>query len=219
MKFRALQHQLHLVFLSNSKAGAATLIAHCLYILPIFQSQCDGFSHLVLSALSRYLKTGGNDEDVLKAKMFAAKLFLDIIDGTLALDGGLLIKIVQVFDVSLADIDNVMCNLSNSKAETAKEVVEQHVSKLIESQSYTIGVDLLIHFSIRESEEPFLLRMMECQQMKAAEKWATHLGKPMLCLLVQKCVEQNLLKPACDIVKKNNLCKEFPELYYQSKER
>lgn len=222
VKFRALQQQLYLIFLNNLQAGPATLIAHCLYMLPMFESYCDGFSHLVLSALCRFLKTGNNDEDVLKAKKCASKLFLDIIDGTLAHDGGVLIKIVQVFDVNLTDIDKVMCDISvksNPKADTAKEVVEQYVFKLIEFQSYMTAVDLLIHFSIRESGESFLLKMIEYRQMKAAEKWATYMGKPMLCLLVQEYVDQKLLKSAYDIIKKNNLRQEFPELYHQSKER
>ncbi|KAI3448520.1 hypothetical protein Pfo_005185 [Paulownia fortunei] len=221
VKFRALQQQLYLVLLNNSQAGPATLIAHCLYILPIFESYCDGFSHLVLLALCRFLKIGNNDEDVLKAKICAAKLFLDIIGGTLAHDEGVLIKIVQVFDVNLTDIDKVMCDLSvkrNPKADTAKEVVEQYVFKLIEFQSYMTAVDLLIHFSIRQSGESFLLKLMECRQLKAAEKWATYMGKPMLSLLVQEYVDQKLFKPAYDTIKKNNLRQEFPELYHQSKE-
>lgn len=54
--------------------------------------------------------------------------------------------------------------------------------------------------------------------MKAAEKWATYLGKPMLCLLVQEYADQRVLQPAYDIIKKNNLRQEFPELHHQSKE-
>ncbi|KAL0454734.1 UNVERIFIED_CONTAM: hypothetical protein Slati_0812600 [Sesamum latifolium] len=220
-KFRALQQQLYLVFLNNSQAGPATLMAHCFYILPIFETYCDGFCHLVLSALRRFLKIGNNGEDVLKAKVCAAKLFLDIIGGSLTHEEGVQIKIVQVFDVNLSDIDKVMCDLSvkrNPKVDTAKEVVEQYVSKLIELQSYMTAVDLLTHFSIRQSGESFLLQMMECRQWKAAEKWATYMGKPMLCLLVQEYVGQKLLKPAYDIIKKNNLRQEFPELYHQGKE-
>ncbi|KAK6143880.1 hypothetical protein DH2020_024228 [Rehmannia glutinosa] len=222
VKFRALQQQLYLVLLTNSQAGPATLIARCLYILPIFETDRDGFSHLVLSALSRFLRLKNKDEDVLKAKICAANLFLDIIGGTVVHDEGVLIKIVQVFDVSLTDIDKVMCDLSvkrNPKADTAKEVVEQYAFKLIEFQSYMTAVDLLIHFSISQSGESFLLKLMECRQLKAAEKWAAFMGKPMLCLLVQEYVDQKQLKPAYDIIKKNNLRQEFPELYHQSKER
>ncbi|PIN21861.1 putative 3'-5' exonuclease [Handroanthus impetiginosus] len=220
-KFRALQHQLYQVLLNNSQVGPANLIAHCLYILPMFESDCEGFSHLVLSALRRFLKIESNDEDVLKAKICAAKIFLDIVGGTLAHDEGILIKIVQVFYVNLLDIDKVICNSSlkrNLKAGGAKEVVEQYVSKLVELQSYTTAVDLLIHFSIREPGESFLLKLMECRQLKEAEKWAAYMGKPTLCLLVQEYVDHKLLKPAYDIIKKNNLRQEFPELYHQSKE-
>lgn len=221
-KFRALQQQLCLVFLNNCQIGPATLIAHCLYILPMFESLCEGFSHLVISALCRFQKRGSNDKDVVKAKECATKLFLDIVNGSLEHDNGVLIKIVQVFKVNLTDINNVMCDVSmksNPKPDSAKEVVEQYVFKLMEFQSYLTAVDLLIHFSIRDSGESYLLKMMECRQMKAAEKWATYLGKPMLCLLVQDYVGQKLLQPAYDIIKKNNLRQEFPELHHQSKER
>ncbi|XP_057778781.1 uncharacterized protein LOC130997480 isoform X2 [Salvia miltiorrhiza] len=220
-KFRALQQQLCLVLLNNCQIGPATLIAHCLYILPMFESYREGFSHLVISALCRFLKRGNNDKDVKEAKECAAKLFLDIVNGTLEHDNGVLIKIVQVFKVNLTDIDNVLCDVSmrsKPKANSAKEVVEQYVFKLMEFQSYMPAVDLLIHFSICDSGESYLLKMMECQQMKAAEKWATYLGKPMLCLLVQEYVDHKLLQPAYDIIKKNNLRQEFPELHHQSKE-
>ncbi|XP_047937773.1 uncharacterized protein LOC125185298 isoform X3 [Salvia hispanica] len=220
-KFRALQQQLCLVLLNNCQIGPATWIAHCLCMLPMFQPYCEGFSHLVISALCRFLKTGSNDEDVVEAKECAAKLFLDIVNGTLGHDNGVLIKIIKVFQVNLTDIDNVMYEVSmksKSKADSAKEVVEQYVCKMVECQSYMTAVDLLIHFSIRDSGESYLSKMMGCRQMKAAEKWATYLGKPMLCLLVQEYVDQKLLQPAYDIIKKNNLRQEFPELYHQSKE-
>ncbi|KAG8363874.1 hypothetical protein BUALT_Bualt19G0067900 [Buddleja alternifolia] len=218
-KFRALQHQVHLVLANNSQYGPATLIAHCLYILPIFGSYCEGISHLVLSSLRRFLKMGHNDEDLLEAKICAAKLFLGIVDGTLAYDEGVLIKILEVFDIDLMDIEKVMCGTRSTKADTAKEVVEKYVTKLIDLESYTIAVDVLINFSIRQFGESFLLKMMECRQFKAAEKWATHMGKSMLCLLVQEYVDKKLFKPAYDVIKKNNLRQEFPELYHQSKER
>lgn len=177
---------------------------------------------MVISSLCRFLKRGSNDEDVVKAKELSTKLFLDIVNGTLEHDNGVLIKIVQVFNVNLTDIDNMMCDVSmksNPSADSAKEVVEQYVVKLMEFQSYMTAVDLLIHFSIRDSGESYLMKMMECGQLKAAEKWATYLGKPMLCLLVQEYVDQKSLQPAYDIIKKNNLREEFPELHHQSKER
>lgn len=198
------------------------MIAHCLYLLPVFESYREGFSHLVISSLCRFLKTGSNDEDVVKAKELGTKLFLDIINGTLGHDNGVLIKIVQVFNINLTDIDNLMCDVSmksNLGADSAKEVVEQYVVKLMEFQSYMTAVDLLIHFSICDSGESYLLKMMGCGQMKAAEKWATHLGKPMLCLLVREYVDQKSLQPAYDIINKNNLRQEFPKLHHQSKER
>ncbi|XP_051144189.1 uncharacterized protein LOC127260501 [Andrographis paniculata] len=222
VKFRALQQQLYLVFTNNSVNGPPILVARCLYILPLFESNCDGFSHLVLSALRRFLKVANSNEDLLKAKLCAAELLLDIIDGTLSHDEGILIKTFQVFDVKLPDIDKVMSNRPSLRTrfgkETANEVVEQYVFKLIELQSYMTAVEMSTHFSIHQSGESFLLKILECRQLKAAEKWATYMGKPMLCLLVQEYVKQKLLKPAYDIIKNHNLRQEFPELYHQGKE-
>ncbi|KAG6437458.1 hypothetical protein SASPL_102375 [Salvia splendens] len=144
-------------------------------MLPMFQPYCEGFSHLVISALCRFLKAGSNDEDVVEAKECAAKLFLDIVNGTLGHDNGVLIKIIKVFQVNLTDIDNVMSDgsmKSKPRADSAKEVVEQYVCKMVECQSY----------------------------------------------MTAEYVDQKLLQPACDIIKKNNLRQEFPELYHQSKE-
>ncbi|GER55264.1 3-5 exonuclease [Striga asiatica] len=213
MKFRALQQQLHLVLLNNPQVGPSTLIANCLHMLPIFEAYCDGFSHLVLSALARYLKIRKNDEDTVMAKIRAARLFLDIIGGTVAHDEGILIKIIKVFGVSLTDINKVICD---PKADAAKNFVEQYALKLIESESYMTAVDLLTHFSIFQLGESFLLKLIEHRQLKAAEKWAAFLGKPMLCLLVQEYVDQKQLRSAYDVIKKNNLRQEFPELYHQN---
>lgn len=220
VKFHALQQQLYQVFVNNSQNGPPIFIVHCLSLLPIFEADSDGFSHLVLSALRRFMKIGNLDDDSLKAKLFAAKLFLDIIGGTVNHGEGVLIKIVQVFDVKLSDIDKVMSDLSVEvkHKEDAAKVVEQYVYELIKLQSYVTAVDLLIHFSIHQSGESFLVKMMDCRQWKAAEKWAIHMGKPILCLLVREYVKQKLLKPAYDIIKKNNLHQEFPELYHQGKE-
>ncbi|KAL2469103.1 Polynucleotidyl transferase [Forsythia ovata] len=220
-KFRALQDQVHQVLYNDPRPGPATFIAYCLCILPIFETHREGFSHLIISALRRFLKTGSTAEDILKAKLFAAKLFLDITGGSMVHDEIIVIKILQVFDVSLENIEEVIHDSDvkrSIKIDRAKELVEQYIFELIESQSYMNAVSLLEHFSIRKSGESFLLKMMECGEYKAAEKWATFMGKSMLCALVQEYVDRKLVKPAYSIIKKNNMRQEFPELYHQYKE-
>ncbi|XP_073140466.1 uncharacterized protein [Henckelia pumila] len=221
VKFRALQKQVHLVLLNNSQAGPATFIACCICIMPVVDSYRDGFSHLVLSALRHFLKLGYCGDDVQKAKLYAAKLFVGFVGGDIHIDEGILIKVVQIFDLNLIDIEKAIPDIhmkENNKMETGKEVVENYVFRLIECQSYLTAVDLLIQFSIREPGDSLLLKMMKCQQFKAAEKWAAFLGKPTLCLLVQECANQKLGQPAYDVIKKYDLRNEFPELYLQGKE-
>lgn len=221
VKFRALQKQVHLVLLNNSQAGPATFIACCICIMPLVDSYRDGFSHLVLSALRHFLKLGYGGDDVQKAKLYAAKLFVGFVGGSILIDEGILIKVVQIFYVDLIDIEKAMLDLhmeENNKMNTGKEVVEKYVFRLIEFQSYLTAVDLLIQFAIHEPGDSLLLKMMKCQQFKAAEKWAAFLGKPTLCVLVQEYTNQKLVQHAYDVIKKYNLRSEFPELYLQGKE-
>lgn len=137
-------------------------------------------------------------------------------------DEKILMKILEVFDINLKDIEIIMQNMdvkSGISLDTAKEFIEQYVSKLIESQSYMTAVSLLEHFSIQQSGESFLLQMMQCKEFRAAERWATFMGKPMLRVLIQEYIKENLLKPAYHVIKKNDLCQEFPEVCQQYKER
>ncbi|KAJ6775387.1 EXONUCLEASE MUT-7-like protein [Salix purpurea] len=60
--------------------------------------------------------------------------------------------------------------------------------------------------------------MMQNKQSRAAEKWATFMGKSMLCALVREYVDQNMLKQAYKTIKKNNLKQEFPDVYHKCKE-
>ncbi|KAI4301716.1 hypothetical protein L6164_034967 [Bauhinia variegata] len=138
-KFRALEHHVHLVLHNDPKPGPATFVIHCLYLLPLFGEHNEGLSHLVSSALQRFLKRQITSEDSQEVKDLAARLFLDIVGG-------------------------------------------------------------------------------QSNQFKAAEKWATFMGKPMLCILVQEYIERNMLKAAYEIIKKNNLRQDFPDVYQKCKE-
>ncbi|XP_009612152.1 uncharacterized protein [Nicotiana tomentosiformis] len=220
-KFRVLQQQVFESLYNDPRPGAAIFVAQCLYVLPIFESHCDGFSHLIISALHRFLKVGNGMKGILKAKLLAAKLFLAIVNGTLVHDERILVKILELFDVSLSNIEKAMYDTDEKDQtchEMAKVLVEQYILRLVESQSYMTAVSLLEHFSIRESGESFLLKMMESKQYRAAEKWATFMGKPILCTLVQEYVDRKLPKHAFDVIRQHNLRKEFPEIYHQYKE-
>lgn len=220
-KFRRLKEQVLQVLHNGPKPGPAIFVAQCLYILPIFDTYRNGLSHLIISALHRFLKSGTTQEDKLEAKLLAAKLFLLRFQYSLVHDEKVLVKILEVFDVSLTDIEIGMQDMDakgDVSPDTTKVLIEQYVSKLIESQSFMTAVSLLERFSIQWSGEPFLLQMVQCNKFRAAERWATFMGKPMLQVLVKEYVKQNQLKFAYDVIKENNLREEFPEVCQQYKE-
>ncbi|CAL1407621.1 unnamed protein product [Linum trigynum] len=221
-KFRALQHQVHLVLYNSPQPGPATFIARCLFVLPVFGIYCDGFSHLIVSALHRFRNAVTTAEDSSISKVLAARLFIDIVEGSLpVLDERIGVKILEVFHVTMTDMDEAMSQLksqNDSRFDTGKAYVEHYIFKLVESQAYMTAVILLEQFSIRQSGHSFLVKMLDIHQYKAAEKWATFMGKEMLCTLVKEYVDRKMLKPAYDIIKKNNLKQDFPVVYFKCKE-
>lgn len=221
MKFRALQQQVFQVLHNDPQPGPATFVIQCLYILPIFGLYCEGFSHLIVSALRRYLKSGTNPTGSLEAKDLATRLFLDIVRGFVNHDERIVVKIIEVFDIKLNNIEKAMYQVKERNAcgcDAAKSFLEQYIFELIESRSYMTAVSLLEQFSIRQCRQSFLISMLQNKQFEAADKWATFMGKQMLCVLVQEYIDRNMLKHANDIIKKNNLQLEFPDVYHKSKE-
>ncbi|KAJ6305986.1 hypothetical protein OIU78_021334 [Salix suchowensis] len=220
-KFRILQQKVYNALENSPQPGPATFAVWCLYVLPIFGLYCEGLSHLIISALRRFLNRAPTSEDTSKAKVIAAQLFLDIVGGLVDHDERIVLKLLEVFDVKLTDIDEALCHLKvqdDYKSDRAKTLVEEYILKLTDSQSYMTAASLLEYFSIRQSGQPFLVKMMQNKQSRAAEKWATFMGKSMLCALVREYVDQNMLKQAYKTIKKNNLKQEFPDVYHKCKE-
>ena len=220
-KFRALQHQLYLVLHNDPKPGPATFVVQCMYVVPLLEKDSEGFGHLIISAFRRFMKRG-TSEDSSEAKDLAAHLFLDIAGGHVHHDLKIVLKVIENFDVKLTNIEKAICQTkakNNPTSGTAKEFVEQYILNLVETQSYMTAVTLLEHFTIRQSGQSFLLSMIQSNQFKAAEKWATFMGKPMLCILVQEYIERNMLKDAYEIIRKNDLRQDFPDVHQKCKER
>lgn len=220
-KFRALQQHVHQILHNAPQPGPASFIAQCLYVLPLLETNNEGFSHLILSSLRRLLKNQAPTADLLDAKNIAAQLFFDAVRGFVTHDERIIIKILEVFDVGMVNIENVIYKSeasSNNSSDVAKAFVERYIFEMVERESYITAVSLLERFSIRQSGQAFLLKMMEKKQFKAAEKWATFMGKPMLCVIVNKYLDMKLLKNAYVMIKKNNLQQEFPDVYYKCKE-
>ncbi|KAJ0231578.1 3'-5' exonuclease domain-containing protein [Hirschfeldia incana] len=219
-KFQALQHRVHQVLANNPQPGPSTFTVHCLNLLPLFGVYGEGFSHLIISALRRYFKsasppsTTSQEQDAASARSLAARLFLAIVGGTVPYDEKVMVNILKMFDVGLTSIDEA---LSASSA-SASAFLEEYISELIKSKSFMTAVSLLEHFSFSFPGETFLQQMVEDKDFQAAERWATFLGRPSLCLLVQEYGSRNMLKQAYNVMKKNYLQHEFPELCYKCKE-
>ncbi|OVA02571.1 3'-5' exonuclease domain [Macleaya cordata] len=219
-KFQVLQQQVLLVLQNSPQPGPVTFVVQCLYVFPILgHLYTEGFSHLVTSSLRR-LQTTQTIPAESEAKRLAAQLFLDVIGGIVSHEGRILMKLLEVVDVRLENLREVICGpgVNDDNFDRAKACIEPYIFGLIESQSYMMAVTLLERFSIRQLGQEFLMRMMQENQFQAAEKWAAFMGKPMLCILIQKYIDMKLLKNAYELIKKNNLLQEFPEVYHMYKE-
>ncbi|RWR94255.1 3'-5' exonuclease domain-containing protein [Cinnamomum micranthum f. kanehirae] len=204
LKFRALQQQVLQALHNAPQPGPAAFIVQCLYILPLLGSlYTEGFSHLLISSLRRLQNLQKLPIYSPEAKRLAVKLFLDALACFVVHEERILIKLLEIFDIGLEDIGEVICGseVNGSDLDMAKACVEQYIFGFIESQSYMTAVSLLERFSIRQSGQSgqsFLLKMLEDHQYIAAEKWATFMGKPMLCVLVQKYIDMKKSKNAYD---------------------
>ncbi|CAF1728192.1 unnamed protein product [Brassica napus] len=221
-KFQALQHRVHQVLANNPQPGPSTFIVYCLNLLPVFGVYGEGFSHLVISALRRYFKSASapasNQEDAASARSLAARLFLAIVGGSVAYDEKVMVNTLKVFDVGLASIDEALSREGSASSSSGSAFLEEYISELIKSKSFMTAVSLLEHFSFSFPGETFLQQMVEDKDFQAAEKWATFMGRPSLCLLVQEYGSRNMLKQAYNVMKKHYLQHEFPELCYKCKE-
>lgn len=177
---------------------------------------------MIISALRRYFKSASapasSQEDVASARSLAARLFLAIVGGSVAYDEKVMVNTLKVFDVGLASIDEALSK-EGSASSCASAFLEEYISELIKSKSFMTAVSLLEHFSFSFPGETFLQQMVEDKDFQAAEKWATFMGRPSLCLLVQEYGSRNMLKQAYNVMKKHYLQHEFPDLCYKCKER
>ncbi|KAJ6795679.1 Uncharacterized protein M6B38_225930 [Iris pallida] len=218
--FKGLQQYVSQALHNAPQPGPATFIVQCLYIVSLLGlPYAEGFSHLLMSSLRRLRSMGKFQNDFSKAKHLAAKLFHDILSSSIKHEERILIKLLEHFDLELKDIGEAICGSHlDGTLDIAKAFIEHHLSRFMDSESYVTAVTLLEHFSIRLSGDSLLVKMMESNQFTPAEKWATFMGKPMICLLVQKYIDMKMLKKAYDIIKKNYLQEEFPDVHHLYKE-
>lgn len=222
VKFRALQNQVHLVLHNDPKPGPEIFIVRCLYVSPLFENHSQGFTHLIISALRRFMKRSTTSKDSMEVKNSAACLLVHIIKGQICHEESIFMKILETFDVKLTNVEKALCQNKEKDdlhCGMANEFIEKYIIKLLKSQLYMSAVTIIEQFSIYHYGESFLVDMMKSNHFKAAEKWATFMGKPMLSILVEKFTERNMLKDAYEIIKKNNLKQDFPDVYKRCKER
>lgn len=126
---------------------------------------------------------------------------------------------MEIFEIGLKDVEEArLCSeTKKDDVEKTKAFIERYLFDFIESQSYMTATVLVEHFSIYLGLS-FLLKMMDRKQFKAAERWAMFMGKPMICLLVQKYAEMKMFKNAYDVIKSKNLKEEFPDVLRLYKE-
>ncbi|KAF8387785.1 hypothetical protein HHK36_026440 [Tetracentron sinense] len=222
LKFRALQKQVPQLLHNNPQPGPATFIVQCLYVLSLFGSPCaEGFSHLVISAIRRFQTVKTIPADSSEAKDLAAQLFLDVVSGYVIHEDRIVTKLLEVFDVRLENIENATggSEMKYHSLDVTMARIERYIFELAKSQSYMIAVTLLERFNIHKSDQSFLVRMLQEKQFKAAEQWATFMGKTMLCVLVRNYLDMKMRKDAYGVIKRNNLRQEFPDVYYMCRKR
>ncbi|KAK8946928.1 hypothetical protein KSP39_PZI007095 [Platanthera zijinensis] len=218
-KFNVLQQHVFKALCNAPQPDPYTFILHCLYILPLLGLQyAEGFSHLLMCSLKR-LKNQRPVELLSQAKRLASRLFLDILASSVIHEERILIKVLELFEIGLKDIEEARLASVIKKDDVEKTMafIERYIVDFIESQSYMTATVLVEHFSIYLGQS-FLLKMMDKKQFKAAERWAMFMGKPMICLLVQKYVEMKMFKNAYDVIKSKNLKEEFPNVQRLYKE-
>ncbi|KAF5177518.1 Polynucleotidyl transferase, ribonuclease H-like superfamily protein [Thalictrum thalictroides] len=217
-KFRALQQQVLQILQNSPRPGPATFVVQCLYVLPLLgELYTEGFGHLILSSFRRLHNA---QVDLSEAQSLAAQLVADIIGGDVIYGVPLLIKMLEAFDIRMTNIQKAISRReeSDGNLEMAKAFIEAFISRLIQSESYTTAVTLMEHFSIHQPGQSFLEKMMQQNQFSAAEKWATFMGKAMLCAAVQKYIDMKLLRKAYKLIKANDLEQDFSEAYHMCKE-
>lgn len=222
-KFKVLQQHVFQALYNSPRPGAATFTVQCLYIVPLLGLPYgEGFSHLLMSSIHRLISRAPESgrKYFLEAKCLATHLFLDILTCYVVHSESILVKIMENFEIELKDVGEAICgpDLGTGALDIAKAQIEHYVSGFMESESYVTAVTLSERFSIRLYGDTSLLKMMQNNQFKQAEKWATLMGKPMICLVIQKYLDMKMLKSADDMIRKNNLKQEFPDVHHLYKE-
>lgn len=220
-KFRILQQQVKRALNNGPQPGPFTYIVQCMYIIPLLgQTYAEGFSHMLMSSLRHLKSVESVQKDFFDAKHLAARLVLGILASVVHHEERILVKLLETFDIELRDMAHALygSELGDEDLVKATGHLKQYVQCLMKSESYVTAVTLITRFSIQCCDESFLIKLIESNQFKAAEKWAAFMGKEMICLIIQKYLDLRMIKSANDLVKQYDLTEEFPDVNYLYKE-
>eukprot|EP00249_Psilotum_nudum_P010644 c22674_g1_i1 orf=371-2185(+) len=219
VKFHDLRTQIVKSLPSAPPPGPATFVAHCVKALLIVEApHNEGLSHLLTSALSRLDLADRPPKDAVIARKLAASLIYSALVGPSNLEARIIVRLVLVFGIELKDVAEAMKVHEIGKGEKvgeAKAIVEPFILNLIKARSYNCAVSLMKQFNLQEcTSQDFLISMVSDGKPELAGQWAAHLGKDMVCFLVQQCTEMGMLKMAYKFVQQYELHEEFPDAYY-----
>lgn len=220
-KFRILQQQVKRALNNGPQPGPFTYIVQCMYIIPLLgQTYAEGFSHMLMSSLRHLKSVESVQKDFFDAKHLAARLVLDILASVVHHEERILVKLLETFDIELRDMAHALygSELGDEDLVKATGHLKQYVQCLMKSESYVTAVTMITRFSIQCCDESFLIKLIESNQFKAAEKWAVFMGKEMICLIIQKYLDLKMIKSANELVKQYDLTEEFPDVNYLYKE-
>ncbi|KAI5061358.1 hypothetical protein GOP47_0023863 [Adiantum capillus-veneris] len=212
-KFHAIRKQIIQSLPSSPAPGPATFVIHCLEALALIEvPYSEGLGHLLTSALNRVGMESRSPQDFHLAKKHAASLVCKALKGERILDPRIIVKTIEVFDVQMLDIAGALSITNDNRILQAENFIEPLVVSLIKSHSYNIATSLIKHLHLPQySSQSFLARMVDDGDLRLAGQWASHLGKDMLCCLVQYCTSIGMFKEAYKYVQHYQLSDTFPE--------
>lgn len=220
-KFHAIRKQIIQSLPSSPAPGPATFVIRCLEALTLIEAPySEGLAHLLTSALNRVSVESRSCQDAALARKLAASLICSALKGGKYLDDRIIVKIIEVFDVQMMDVAEALHISDGDKMLQAEVFIKPLVVNLIKNHSYNGAMALIKHLQLQNyASQDFLASMVDDGNLHLAGQWASHLGKDMLCFLVQHCTNVGMFKEAYKYVQHYQLRSTFPEARHLYKRR
>lgn len=171
-----------------------------------------------------------SEADTILAQGLAANLVIDCVKNNIVVDPKVLVRIVDAFVVQLVDIGQVLeqsedeRKMDEEKIAQAKALIVPYILNLADERKYTIALQLLKNFDIRDCTPiEFLGTVVDRHEVELAGEWAAHLemgkDKHMLSFLVKYRTDKGDYEAAYNLVERYQLSEDFPQAYQQYKRR